>query len=264
LEFQEQPYWGDQNHHQYQFVDGTLYAFHIFVDRLSYKLLIEHTLAIHLILEHLYLPAHLFQFVHIIIHDCAVLHLFQLFLNSIQLHRNIFHRDSHDLRYLLITHVFEPKQHDSTIEGLEFADSLMQEVGLPVVSIIFVEEVNTLQERQRLAALFFAVDRDTGVQAHSVNPCTQVALALKGVVPLPQLDEHLLEEVVYFLLVVREHVAHGVDGALLFPDYAREVGFFVVHFGSLFCCFCSLDAAPSEKLHSFMDFFKICLKIMQR
>ena len=36
------------------------------------------------------------------------LHLFQLFLNTIQPHRDVLHRDSHNLRNLLVAHILQP------------------------------------------------------------------------------------------------------------------------------------------------------------
>ena len=81
-----------------------------------------------------------------------------------------------------------------------------------------------------LAALLLAVDGDTGVQGHLVNPCLQVALALKRGTTLPQLDERFLEEVIDLLLVLGKHIAHGVDGALVLADDACKFGFVDFHF----------------------------------
>jgi hypothetical protein len=34
----------------------------------------------------------------------------------------------------------------------------------------------------------------------------------------PQVDQHLLKEVGYLVFVLGEHIAHGVNGALVFSD----------------------------------------------
>ena len=156
-------------------------------------------------------------------------HLFELFLDAVESHRHVLDLDTHDLGNFLIAHVLEPQQDDGAVERLQPLDAGMQHVGLAVVGVVFVKQVDVLHERLSHAALFLAVHGDTGVQGHLVNPRLQVALALKGSKTLPQLDERLLEEVIDLVLVLGEHVANGVDGALVLADDARKIGFVDFH-----------------------------------
>ena len=136
---------------------------------------------------------------------------------------------THDLGNLFIAHVLKPQQHDGSVKGLQTLDACVQHVGLLVVGIVLVKQVDALHQRLGLADLLLAVDGDTGVQGHLVDPCLQVALAAEGLKPLPQFDKSLLEEVIDLLLVLREHVAHCVDGALVLTDDARKFSFVKLH-----------------------------------
>ena len=51
----------------------------------------------------------------------------------------------------------------------------------------------------------------------------------EAIVAFPKVDEHLLEEVVHLVVVLREHVANGVDSALVLADGLGELSFCVCH-----------------------------------
>ena len=52
-----------------------------------------------------------------------------------------------------------------------------------------------------------------------------VAALLKRGQALPLVDEHLLEQVGYLVLVVGEHVAYGVNRAAVLPDHSFKFMF---------------------------------------
>ena len=72
--------------------------------------------------------------------------------------------------------------------------------------------------RYRLPPLLLSVGRDACVQTHAVDPCARVAASLELLKSFPKVDEHLFEKVSHLILVLGEHIANRVDGALLLLD----------------------------------------------
>ena len=102
-----------------------------------------------------------------------------------------------------------------------------------IVGIVLVKQVDAFHQRLGLAGLLLAVNRDARVECHLVDPSLEVTLSLERLKPLPQLDERFLEEVIDFFLVLGEHVAHGVNCALVLADDACKVGFVQFHCSSI-------------------------------
>ena len=83
-------------------------------------------------------------------------------------------------------------------------------------------------QRYRLdTTAFLLVLIDGRIQRHSVNPSACIAAALVGVETVPKPNQDFLKQVVDFGLVVREHVAHRVDGPLVLPHQKFKLMFFV-------------------------------------
>ena len=139
-----------------------------------------------------------------------------MFLDSDQFDGNVFGGDADDLPDFLVAHVFEPKQDDSPIDHAEFVDAAVELLDLPGVVVGAGEEVDFHRERDGLhAAFLLALDGEAGVEADTPNPCLHVALPLERVEASPQVDERLLEQVVHLVLILREEVAHRVNGVFV-------------------------------------------------
>ena len=54
-----------------------------------------------------------------------------------------------------------------------------------------------------------------GGTSYAVNPRVYFRHRLKGVYATPLVDEHLLKQVIHLVLVLRKHVANGVDGTFV-------------------------------------------------
>ena len=67
------------------------------------------------------------------------------------------------------------------------------------------------------------------IHSHAVNPCAQFALMAERFKTFPKVYKRLLKEVAHLVFIVREHVAHRVNGALMLPDHPREFLFFYIH-----------------------------------
>ena len=159
--------------------------------------------------------------------------LFEFFLDSMQLEGNILHRDTHDGADLLVAKAFQPQEDDGAVHQAQLIDTGIKPFGLqgPVVRIL--KRVDVHAQRYALPSLpAFFVGIETAVQRDTVNPGPDVGFRAEGVVPLPEPDQNLLEEVVNLIRVLREHVAHRIDGALVFPDQLGEYLFLVVHYQS--------------------------------
>ena len=76
-----------------------------------------------------------------------------------------------------------------------------------------------------MVLFLLAIQRDTSVEADAPYPRFRLAFALELGQTLPDVDERLLEQVVYLVGVLREHIAHGVNGVLVFPDQLFKFGF---------------------------------------
>jgi hypothetical protein len=74
-----------------------------------------------------------------------------------------------------------------------------------------------------------ALHRDAGIEADTPNPCGYITTMLKTIEAMPQLDKHLLEEVISLISTLGEHEAHGVDCATMFANDIRKFLFFFCH-----------------------------------
>ena len=149
--------------------------------------------------------------------------------DSKQADADVLCRDAHYLAYLFIREVFEPEQDDSAVEGLQALDALVEQVHLARVLVAVLKEVDVHRQANGSRAPFLPVERDAGVEGDAVNPCPDVAAMSEAIVAFPKVDEHLLEEVVHLVVVFREHVANGVDSALVFAYGLGELSFCVCH-----------------------------------
>ena len=164
-----------------------------------------------------------------------------------QLERNVLHRDAHDGADLLIAQAFEPKEDNAAVHQAQPIDAGIQALGLqrPVVRIL--KGVNVHAEGHPFAAPpSFLVGVEAAVERNPVNPRPDIGLRAERIVTLPEPDQYLLEEVVDLVRVLREHVAHRVDGALVLPDQLGEYLFLVIHFQSNLH---PLDNKVHEKLY---------------
>ena len=92
------------------------------------------------------------------------------------------------------------------------------------------EEVDVHRERYGLhAAFLLALGGEAGVEANAPNPSFHVALPLERVEAPPKVDERLLEQVVHLVLVLREEVAHRVNGVFVPFHEVRKFSFFLFH-----------------------------------
>ena len=71
--------------------------------------------------------------------------------------------------------------------------------------------------------------RDTGVHGYSPDPTFLIAFALKSAKSFPEPDQHLLHQVVGFVLIVSEHKADRVDRPLMPFDQSAKFLFVSVH-----------------------------------
>ena len=104
-------------------------AFHLALDRLFHQILVEVSLLVHLLLERIDLLTKVIEFVQLVefvgICICRfhivvqfLVHLFELFLDAIESHRNVLDIDAHNLGNLLVAHVLEPEQDNGPVKGL--------------------------------------------------------------------------------------------------------------------------------------------------
>ena len=147
-----------------------------------------------------------------------------------QLERNILHRYTHDGPDLLVAQAFEPEKDDAAVHQAQTVNAGIQAFGLqrPVVRIF--KGVNVHAQGHPLAApptIFVGIE--AAVQRHTVNPGPDIGLRAEGIVTLPEPDQYLLEEVVDLVRVLREHITHRVDRALMLPDHLGEKLFLVIH-----------------------------------
>ena len=91
---------------------------------------------------------------------------------------NVFGADTDDLADFIVAEIFQPQQDNSPVERLQTRDPFMQEVDLPVFGIAFVEKVQVQRKRQGTYFLL-ACRRNACVEAHPVNPGSDVAPAFK-------------------------------------------------------------------------------------
>ena len=78
------------------------------------------------------------------------------------------------------------------------------------------------------------VHRDTGVHCHAIHPCLNLTLITKFLKALPQMNQCLLKEIIYLILVFGEHIADTVYRALLLLDQGRKFFFGLFHIFRLF------------------------------
>ena len=139
-----------------------------------------------------------------------------MFLDSDQFDGDILGGDADDLPDFLVAHVFEPKQDDGPVYNAEFVDAAVELLNLSGVVVGVGEEVDFHRERDGLyAAFLLALGGEAGVEADTPNPGLHVALPLERVEASPQVDERLLEQVVHLVLILREEVAHRVNGVFV-------------------------------------------------
>ena len=105
----------------------------------------------------------------------------------------------------------------------------MEQVHLLGVGIAVLEEVDVHGEGYRRRPFLLPVLRDTSVEGHAVNPRLDVAAVLEPVESPPEVDKGFLEQVIHLVGIFGEHVAHGVDGALVVRDGLRKLFFFCCH-----------------------------------
>ena len=86
-----------------------------------------------------------------------------------------------------------------------------------------------LLHRYLCEGFLLGVLRDTGVHGYSPHPPFLIAFALKGAKSLPEPDQHLLHQVVGFVLILGEHKADRVDGLLMPFDQSAKFLFVSVH-----------------------------------
>ena len=165
-----------------------------------------------------------------------------------QLERNILHRYAHDGPNLLVAQTFKPKKNDAAVHQAQPIDAGIQALGLqrPVVRILKGVDVHA-EGHPFAAPPSFLVGVEAAVERNPVNPGPDIGLRAERIVALPEPDQNLLEEVVDLVRVLREHVAHRVDGALVLPDQLGEYLFLVIHFQSNLH---PLDNKTCEKLYN--------------
>ena len=92
------------------------------------------------------------------------------------------------------------------------------------------EEVDVHRERHGLhTAFLLALGGEAGVEADAPNPSLHVALPLECAEASPKVDECLLEQVVGFVVVFREEVAHGVNRVFVCLHDGGKLIFFLLH-----------------------------------
>ena len=159
--------------------------------------------------------------------------LFEFFLDSMELEGNILHRNTHDGADFLVAQAFEPKENDGAVHQAQLIDTGIQALRLqrPVIRILKGVDVHAQGDTLSAPAPFL-VGIEAAVERNPVNPGPDIGLRAERIVALPEPDQNLLEEVINLIRVLREHVAHRVDSALMLPDHLGEYLFLVIHFQS--------------------------------
>ena len=119
------------------------------------------------------------------------------------------------------------EQDDGAVELPKLCDATTQQVHLArvLVGLRLLVGVDVHRQRHGLVSSLLSVERDADVQADAVDPGAHIAAFLKRGQALPQVDEHLLEQVGHLVLVVGEHVADGVYRAAVLPDHLFKFTF---------------------------------------
>ena len=127
-----------------------------------------------------------------------------------------------------------PARMTAAIHQPQLIDTSIQALSLQRPVIRVLKRVDVHAKRYPLSAqtFLFLVSVETAVERDTVNPGPDIGFRAERIVSLPEPDQYLLEEVVNLIRVLREHVAHRVDGALMLPDQLGECLFLVFHFQS--------------------------------
>lgn len=105
--------------------------------------------------------------------EILFLHFLHLLPDAHQTNRYVFGGDTEDLTNLVVAEVFKPQQHDDPVKRLQTRDTPMQQVHSLRSLLLRVEEVDVHCQRHSLATTLAAIERNTSVERHAVNPTTQ-------------------------------------------------------------------------------------------
>lgn len=133
----------------------------------------------------------------------------------VETHRHVFGRDAHNGAYFFIAHIFKPEQYDGAVKGAQTVDTLIELADLAGVFVRIGEEVGVLGDRNAGMSSLFALPGEAGIETDFPDPRVNLAELSKGVDAPPKVDEYFLKQVVDLVVIVREHEAHGIDGALM-------------------------------------------------
>ena len=120
-----------------------------------------------------------------------VRHGFQLFLDAKQTGRDSGQRYTYHVGYVLIVHVFQPKENDSAVEDIQAADAVIQLLNLFAVCIGIVVQIDIDRKRYRLYTTFllpFLVG--ASIQADPPYPCLQAAFAPEILKAFPKVNQY--------------------------------------------------------------------------
>ena len=166
-------------------------------------------------------------------------------------------RDTHDGTNLVVAHPLQPHHHQGSVDQAEFSDALMELTDLSGIGTVVLKEVHIHRQRHfRYLTFLLSLLQKTCVQGHPLDPRADLTFFAKTIDAFPHVDQRLLEEVVHFVFVMREHVAHRVDGTLMFPHQLGELLFLIIHFLVVLFTFCPLDAATVMKITGTQYFFE--------
>ena len=154
----------------------------------------------------------------------------QFQLDAVELRSHVVARKPRDRGDLLVRKLVEPQHHDRLFERIEPVYQCIQ-IPQPLAAFgIFVGCAQRVGQRQpaRMAAVA-AIVRNAGVQRDAIDPRRNFGPAFESVESPPQVNQHLLIEIVEVVAVHGIEITDFADDAAVFPDEGLEF----ILFGSL-------------------------------
>jgi hypothetical protein len=161
-------------------------------------------------------------------------HVFKLFPDAGKFYGYVLGRDPYDGANLIVRQILQPEQDDGSVERFQLVDAVIKHLDLFGFLVLLFIQVDVDSQRNRVPLSFLAVERNTSIQTHLVDPGFQFAPVFEAAESLPEVNRYLLIHILYFLLIFREHETYRVDGCPVVMQQLYEGGFFL---SFLFHCF---------------------------